>query len=114
MVSLRAQVAGDGQESAPEKDAAPQSEVLQIEEPREGDGAEVLQPPRTGFGILIFGSIMGAFWAGAASAYLWGYFAALGLSRLDPQVIAFAVTVILLPPLLFIAAAFALDRKSVV
>jgi hypothetical protein len=110
MVSLRAQVTGDGQESAPEKDTAPQSEVLQIEEPREGDGAEVLQPPRTGFGILIFGSIMGAFWAGAASAYLWGYVAAQGLSRLDPQVIAFAATVILLPPLLFIAAAFAFAR----
>jgi hypothetical protein len=53
---------------------------------------------------------MGAFWAGAASAYLWGYVAAQGLSRLDPQVIAFAATVILLPPLLFVAAAFAFAR----
>jgi hypothetical protein len=111
MVSLRAQVAGEAQQSTPEKDAATQSEVLSIEEPREAGAAETLEPPRSGFGIVIFGSVMGAFWAGAASAYLWGYVAAQGLSRLDPQVIAFAATVILLPPLLFVAAAFAFARS---
>ena len=111
MVSLRAQVTGEAEQSVSEKPAAPQSEVLQIEEPREAESGEALETPRSGFGIVIFGAVMGAFWAGGASAYLWGYVAAQGLSRLDPQVIAFAATVILLPPLLFIAAAFSFARS---
>ncbi|HEY4265730.1 MAG TPA: hypothetical protein VGM72_10455 [Micropepsaceae bacterium] len=53
---------------------------------------------------------MGAFWAGTATAYLWGYLASQAASSIDPQVLAFAAMAILLPPLLFIAAAFALAR----
>ena len=110
MVSLRAQVVGEAPDSTPEQDAVPQSEVRHIEAPRESGAPDILKPPRRGLPVLIFGSVMGAFWAGTASAYLWGYFAGQALTRIDPQLLAFAVTVILLPPLLFIAAAFALAR----
>jgi hypothetical protein len=116
MVSLRSQLSGDTPESAPEKNSAPasdavaQGEVHHIEEPRERRAQDLIEPSRRGRGILIFGCVMGAFWAGTATAYLWGYFASQGLTSIDPQVLAFAATVILLPPLLFIAAAYALAR----
>jgi hypothetical protein len=116
MVSLRAQMSGEAPDSAPEKSApeknaiAQQSEVRHIEAPRERSAAENLTPPRRGLGILAFGAVMGVFWAGAATAFLWGYFARQALTHIDPQVLAFAATVILLPPFLFIAAAYAFAR----
>jgi hypothetical protein len=116
MVSLRSQLSGDMPESAPEKNPAPaeaivpQGEIHHMEEPRERRAPDLIEPPPRGRSILVFGCVMGAFWAGTATAYLWGYFASQGLTSIDPQVLAFAATVILLPPLLFIAAAFALSR----
>ena len=109
MASLRTQLSGEIQEGTPEKDNAPQGEIHHMEEPRKHP-SDALTVPRRGLGILAFGSVMGAFWAGTASAYLWGYFASQGLSHIEPQVLAFAATVILFPPLLFIAAAFAFAR----
>ena len=110
MASLRSQISGEGQESAPQKDSTPQSDVQRIDEPGEHIAQGEKEPPRSGLGVLAFATVMGAFWAGAASAYLWGYFGAQGLSRLDPQLLAFAATVTFLPPLMFIAAGFALAR----
>jgi hypothetical protein len=112
MASLRSQIAGPGapSDSLNERPPAPQTDVRRIEETRERAAAEFAGAPQHGRGILAFGCALGAFWAGTAAAYLWGYFASQGASGIDVQVLAFAATVILLPPLLFIAAAFALSR----
>lgn len=91
-------------------ETAPASEVRPIDEPREPSGPPPMRLPRSGLGMIAFAAVMAAFWAGAASAYLWGYFGAQGLSRFDPQILAFAASLIFLPPLLFIAAAYALAR----
>ena len=106
MASLRAQISGDAQ------DAAPKSEVHRIDEPVERPSEADAQAPARGLGVLAFATVMSAFWAGAASAYLWGYFGLLGLSRLDPQLLSFAATVTFMPPLLFIASAFAFARAQ--
>ena len=104
MVSLRSQLSGEEQESAQE------TAVHQIEEPRERTAPRETKPPRSGIGLVAFAAVMAAFWGGAAVAYLWGYFGREGLLRLDPQLLAFAAAVAFLPPLLFVAAAFALAR----
>ena len=105
MASLRAQISGEAEEPAP------QSEVHRIDEPAERTGEGDTQASR-GLGVLAFATVMSAFWAGAASAYLWGYFGLLGLSRLDPQLLSFAAMVTFMPPLLFIASAFAFARAQ--
>jgi hypothetical protein len=51
-----------------------------------------------------------AFWAGIAIAYLSGYIGARGLALFDPQIVAFIAIVTFMPPLLFIACAFAFTR----
>ena len=59
--------------------------------------------------------IVAALWAGAASAFLAGYFRAqafAGLATWDLQFVSFAVIVIFLPPLLFIAAGYAVARAQ--
>jgi hypothetical protein len=68
--------------------------------------------PRSGVAILAFGAVLAAFWAGTASAYMWGYFGAQGLGRLDPQLMSFVAVVTFLPPLLVIAMTFALARAQ--
>jgi hypothetical protein len=53
-------------------------------------------------------------WAGAASAFLWGYFQTLSaLATLDLQFLSFALIVTFLPPLLFIAAGYAVSRAKI-
>ena len=86
-----------------------QSEVHHIEEPRERGAPEILEPPRRGSAS----SPSGRSWARsgpAPPAPICGAISARKVYRIDPQLLAFAATVILLPPLLFIAAAFALAR----
>jgi hypothetical protein len=65
---------------------------------------------RIGLVALVFALTLSAFWAGAAGAYLWGYFGPRGLAALDMQEIALFVAATFVPPLLFIAAAWALAR----
>ncbi|HMI97794.1 MAG TPA: hypothetical protein VK479_14870, partial [Micropepsaceae bacterium] len=107
MVSLRAQIGGD------EKDSAPAKDVHHIDgTPEHTPAPETDAPRRGGRGMLIFAGIMAAFWAGAACAYLWGYFGVQGLARLDPQLLSFVAVVTFLPPLLIVASALALARAQ--
>jgi hypothetical protein len=63
----------------------------------------------------VFAVIVAALWAGAAAAFLAGYFRAQtvsGLATFDIQFLAFALIVTFLPPLLFIAAGYAVSRAQ--
>mgnify|MGYP001556027144 CR=1 FL=1 len=64
----------------------------------------------TGIGGLVFAIIIAAFWIGCAAAYLFGYVGPRGWGVLDVQEVALFAAVILAPPILFIAIAWALAR----
>jgi hypothetical protein len=89
--------------------------LLQSAEPLEGETeahSRQKSGPGSKFGLaaIVFAFTLSAFWAGAAGAYLWGYFGPKGLAALDVQEIALFVAATFIPPLLFIAAAWALAR----
>ena len=108
MASLRTQLTADT-EVRPANVVEPQTADPTRDAPIVPAAGEEI---KSGFGILLFASIMGAFWVGAASAYLWGYFGLEALQRMDPQLLAFAGTVTFMPPFLFIACGFALARAQ--
>src|SRR6202171_5484615 len=112
MVSLRAQIAGDGKESAPAMDIHYIDDTPERTLGPERGAPTETDAPRSGTGLLVFAGIMAAFWAGAACAYLWGYFGVQGLARLEPQLLSFVAIVTFLPPLLIVASAFALARAQ--
>lgn len=64
----------------------------------------------TGIGGLVFALIIACFWIGCAAAYLLGYAGPRGLGALDVQQMALYAAIILAPPILFIAIAWALAR----
>jgi hypothetical protein len=68
--------------------------------------------PKFGFAVVTFALVMSAFWAGAAAAYLWGYFGPKGLAGLDVQELALFAAATFVPPLLFIAGAWAIARAQ--
>jgi hypothetical protein len=74
---------------------------------------EVERTPRrapTGLGAIIFAVTLGAFWMGAAAAYLWGYFGPTGLSALPIQQIALIAFATFAPPTLIVIGAWSFSR----
>jgi hypothetical protein len=110
MMSLRAQITGDQKDSAPKKGV--HHDVHHIDDVPERVAPRDPEASRRGAGMLVFASVIAAFWAGAVCAYLWGYFGVQGLTRLDPQLLSFVAIVTFLPPLLIIASALALSRAQ--
>jgi len=88
--------------------------LLQTAEPLDEAEARAARRPEPKFGVaaLTFSFVLSAFWAGAAAAYLWGYFGPRGLAALDVQELALFVAATFIPPLLFIAAAWAMARAQ--
>ncbi|MGZ5931731.1 MAG: hypothetical protein ACXWLW_06180 [Rhizomicrobium sp.] len=88
--------------------------VLQTAEPiGEAEARHAKRPePKFGIAAIVFSAVLSAFWAGAAAAYLWGYFGPKGLSGLDVQELAIFTAATFIPPLLFIASAWALARAQ--
>ncbi|MEJ1967973.1 MAG: hypothetical protein WDN03_04925 [Rhizomicrobium sp.] len=88
--------------------------LLQTAEPlAEAEARLAPRPsPKSGTAALIFSLVMSAFWVGASAAWLWGYFGPKGLAGLDLQELALFVAATFIPPLLFIASAWALARAQ--
>jgi len=68
--------------------------------------------PKFGTAAIVFAITLSAFWAGSAAAYLWGYLGPRGLAGLDVQELAIFTAVTIVPPLLFVASAWALARAQ--
>ena len=88
--------------------------LLQTAEPIGDVEARAVRRPEPKFGIaaVTFSLVLSAFWAGAAAAYLWGYFGPKGLAGLDIQELALFVAATFIPPLLFVSAAWAMARAQ--
>lgn len=78
----------------------------------DNEAARRQRPSNAGTGMsgMIFAIVLAAFWMGAAAAYLWGYFGPKGLAALDIHLLALVLVAAVVPPMLFIAAAWALAR----
>lgn len=88
--------------------------LLQTAEPLGEVDARLTRRPEPKFGAaaVFFALVMGAFWVGAAAAWLWGYFGPKGLAGLDVQEMALFIVATLIPPLLFVASAWAIARAQ--
>jgi hypothetical protein len=90
-----------------------QPALVQPADPADTDLRSRQRPPtESKFGLiaLVFALVLSALWAGATGAYLWGYFGPKGFADLGVQEISLFVVATLVPPLLFISAAWALTR----
>ncbi len=114
MASLRTQVTGEGDSTVISADEIRLADAVKERSPaamgikQESAGREKRFPVVLGLAVAVAG-----LWAGAASAYLAGYFRAQTVSGFwDYQLVGFAIIMAFLPPLLFIAAAFTLTRAQ--
>jgi hypothetical protein len=114
MTSLRARVSGNSEREGEAPVALKAAEEVRTDRGQPihaQDEAPIPEPPiRSGAGAILFSVTLALFWAGAAGAFLWGYYGLEGLRSLGPHLIAFAVIMTFLPPFLFVACAFALAR----
>jgi hypothetical protein len=97
--------------TAPERN---QPVLLQSAESFAEDAREraPLRRPQQGIGALVFALTLGAFWMGAAAAYLWGYLGPNGLVGLDVQQIALLAFATFVPPMLMVITAWAFARGA--
>ena len=88
--------------------------LLQTAEPLGDAEARAVRRPEPKFGIaaVTFSLVLSAFWTGAAGAYIWGYLQLKGLAGLDIQEMALIAAAIFIPPLLFVASAWAMARAQ--
>ncbi len=113
MSSLRAQL-------TPGSDAQPleTEDTRLVEAPKDRTAAPKAKdgdPPPKVRASTVSAVIIAALWAGAASAFLAGYFraqAVAGLPTWDLQFLSFAIIVTILPPLMFIAAGYGIARAQ--
>jgi len=88
--------------------------LLQTAETFSGEGearkARPMPARQRGLGGIIFAVAAGAFWMGVIGAFLIGYFGFAGLARLTLQEIAGSAAFVFIPPLLFVATAWALAK----
>lgn len=69
--------------------------------------------PQPGYMPMVLAGVLGAFWLGAAGAYVWGYFGPTGLAALTVQQMAMLAFAAIVPPALMLATAWALGRGLV-
>ncbi|HWD26788.1 MAG TPA: hypothetical protein VG387_06465 [Rhizomicrobium sp.] len=90
--------------------------LLQTAEPigeTESRTASLRKPePKFGIAAVIFAIVLSAFWIGSATAYLIGLAGPRGLAGLGASDLTLFGAVIFLPPLLFVAAAWAMARAQ--
>ena len=113
MSNLRAQFSGGSDAAPADAEEARAPEVIR-ERPAAPKVKDDEAPPKVQ-ASTVFAVVVAALWAGAACAFLAGYFRAqafAGLAGWDLQFVAFAVIVTCLPPLLFIAAGYAVARAQ--
>ena len=79
------------------------------ERPPAAEERHLRTPPIT-IAPLVFAITLGAFWLGAAAAYIWGYFGGEGLASLPVQELALAAFATLAPPVLIVVCAWAFSR----
>lgn len=76
----------------------------------EGRAERRLRRTQPGITAIAFAATLGAFWLGAAAAYVWGYFGASGLATLTLQQMAVMAVATVAPPALLIMTAWAFTR----
>lgn len=114
MSSLRAQLTGGSDSGSHDADDVRPTDALKERAPTPKPKDTASPSPKVR-ASTVFAVIVAALWAGAASAFLAGYFRAqtvAGLATFDIQFLAFALIVTFLPPLLFIAAGYAVSRAQ--
>jgi hypothetical protein len=92
----------------------PQPVLLQTAEPlAEAEARSARRPePKFGTAAVVFALVMSGFWIGTAGGYIGGYVGTKGLGAFSMQELALLVAVVFIPPLFFVATAWAMARAQ--